>query len=279
MSESSIPFSTDRLELAEDGIWYAKGHEDFGFLKDDETDWTQIEDASFWYQHRARIFSQVIGQYPPKGKLFEIGAGNGAISIALQNHGYQVVAVEPTVDWARNAKRRGVLNVVCSRIENTGISAGDLSNVGLFDVLEHIPDDIDFLSKVRSLMPLSGRIYCAVPAYQFLWSNEDACAGHMRRYRLSELCQKLTAAGFEVEYKNYYFTALVIPIFLLRALPSWLGFRTQRNVARSQQEHCLPKAGLATKLINLLLERELETFHRKGKSRWGASCMVVARAA
>lgn len=278
MPDAISPFNTDQLELAEDGIWYSRGHQDFGFLSDDDTDWVQIEDASFWYKHRSRIFSEVIRQYPPTGALYEIGAGNGAMSITLQNEGYPIIAVEPTVEWARNAKRRGVQNVICSKIESAGITAGGLSNVGLFDVLEHIPNDAEFLTYVRSLMPLSGRIYCAVPAYNLLWSNEDDYAGHVRRYQLTDLCRKLTSAGFEVEYKNYYFSALIFPIFLLRALPSWLGLRRKRNSGTSQREHNLPDGSMASKLINGLLEKELRSVRQGAQSRWGASCIVVAKA-
>jgi len=268
---------SDLFELAEDGVWYAKGHEDFAFLEDDGTDWSNIEEKSFWYRHRARLFAEVIKQYQPTGSIYEIGAGNGAVSMALQNEGYDIVAIEPTVQWAVTAKHRGVKNVICSKIENAGFEDGQFSNVGIFDVLEHIPNDAEFLAYIRKLMPVGGRMYCAVPAYKVLWSNEDDYAGHYRRYSLKDLSRKLENAGFVLEYKTYFFRPLIVPIFLLRSIPSLWGLRGQRTSASSERDHC-PSEGIISKLLNKLLDDEFLGVVNGGGYKFGASCLVVARA-
>lgn len=268
---------SDLLQLAEDGVWYAKGHKDFAFIEDDVTDWRNLEEKSFWYRHRARLFAEIIKQYPPIGPIYEVGAGNGSVSITLQNEGHDIVAIEPTVWCAVTAKHRGVKNVICSNIENAGFKDGQFSNVGIFDVLEHIPNDAEFLAYIRKLMPVDGRMYCAVPAYKILWSNEDDYVGHYRRYGLKDLSRKLENAGFVLEYKTYFFRPLIVPIFLLRSIPSLWGLRGKRTSASSEREHC-PPGGIISKLLNKFLDDEFLCIVNGGSYKFGASCLVVARA-
>ena len=276
-TERNSALASGNLDFAHDGIWYARGHQDLRYLEQDDTDWLLIEEKSFWYQHRSKLFVEIAKQYPPSSEIFEVGAGHGVVSIALQNAGFRVIAVEPTINWARYARERGVKEVVCATLENSGFAAGTLPNVGMFDVLEHIPNDMEYLRYVRSLMKTGGRFYCAVPAHNFLWSSEDEHGGHCRRYALGDLCHKMGVAGFAIEYRTYYMWPLVLPILLLRSLPTALRLRSARTPGTSQREHCL-QPGMVSRVITRLLAEELKTIATGGRVRFGASCMVVAKA-
>jgi SAM-dependent methyltransferase len=122
---------------------------------------------------------------PPPGTIFDIGGGNGYVDRAMQDAGLDVVMVEPGAEGIQNALGRGVRNVVRGTLDDLHPAPGSLAAVSLFDVLEHIPDDIGFLRQIHSLMKPGGRIYITVPAYQWLWSHEDSNAGHARRYTRS----------------------------------------------------------------------------------------------
>lgn len=267
----------DNLVPAENGIWVSAGHQDLRFIESDDTDWARIEETSYWYAHRNRCFLALIGLFPPRGAIFEIGAGNGSVALALQGAGHSVVAIEPTVRLAVNARNRGLKNVVCSGLENAGFKRGTLSNVGMFDVIEHISADVDYLKKLRHLMPSNGRLYCAVPAWQFLWSREDEAADHVRRYSLSELQEKISNAGFALEHSTYYFAALFVPILLLRAVPSRLGLRRPRTAESSMSEHTL-RPGFVSRIIQVALDLEVNWIASARRCVIGASCAVVARA-
>jgi SAM-dependent methyltransferase len=265
------------LWLHEDGVWVSPEHQDLGFLETDTTDWREIEQRSFWYRHRNRCFVGFLGRFPPAGILLEIGAGNGSVALALQGAGHSVVALEPTVRLARYARARGLRNVVCSALEGAGFSEGAVPNVGMFDVLEHIQDDESYLAHVRRLMPSGGRLYCAVPAGGWLWSREDEIAEHLRRYSLRELRRKVEGAGFRVEFQTYFFVPLVLPIFLFRSVPSWLGIRSARTHDSSVKEHII-QPGLAASILEAWLGWESQRLSRGGAFCVGASCFIVARA-
>lgn len=263
------------LRLAPDGVWYADGHRDLGFLNEDETDWAQLEPRSFWYRHRNGVFTRIFRRFPPQGTLYEIGAGNGTVALCLQSMGIDVIALEPTLRFARAAKARGVETVACTSLEAAGFAAASLPNVGLFDVLEHIDAQGAFLRYVSGLMLPGGRLYCAVPAYPWLWSAEDAVAGHRRRYTTSSLRAVLEDSGFRVEYSTYFFAALTVPILVLRALPTWLGFRSRRTKEVSETEHDLGRGALSA-VVEAVLRPELRVLAAGRRVPFGSSCLAIA---
>src|SRR4029453_13054884 len=103
---------------------------------------------------------------------------------------------------------------------------GSLPAIGMFDVLEHIENDVAFLDSLHELLIPSGRIYVAVPAFGFLWSADDAAAGHFRRYTIGTLTKALASSGFIVDYSTYFFQWLWLPIFFFRTMPSVIGLRS-----------------------------------------------------
>lgn len=274
-----IDFSaiSDRLVLLDSGIWTTPDHKDLNFLSEDDTDWPHVEEGSFWYRHRNHCLTQILKRHPFHGTLFEIGAGNGSVSLAIQQQGLPVVAIEPTTRMAHQAKLRGVNHVINASLESGEFRKHSLANVALFDVLEHVADDELFLCQVRDLMPRGGVLYCAVPSYQFLWSCEDKAAGHFRRYRLKTLCRKLAQGGFVVNYATYLFSALVLPVFFVRALPSRLGVRSRRTPSSTEKEH-RERDDFIGVVLKKLLNREWKGLSHGKRYHFGTSCAVVGRA-
>ncbi|MBZ5581604.1 MAG: class I SAM-dependent methyltransferase [Acidobacteriia bacterium] len=162
---------------------------------------------------------ETIRRFPPSGAVFDIGGGNGYVALAIQESGFDVVVVEPGPDGARNARRRGIRSVICATVENAGFLDRSMAAAGLFDVLEHIEDDLGFLKSLARRLLAGGRLYLTVPAFSALWSQEDNDAGHYRRYTLRQLRNVLERAGLEAEYLTYFFACLPAPILLSRGAP------------------------------------------------------------
>jgi SAM-dependent methyltransferase len=277
LSEPHLLRRASQLELGTDGIWFARGDVDQAFAGADETDWAEVEERSFWYGHRNQVLLDVLRRFPYGGWLFEIGAGNGAVSRAIQEAGLAVVAVEPTVAWARRARVRGLRHVICAHFEKAGFASGTLDNVGLFDVLEHVQHDHGFLCDLRRLMPAGGRLYLAVPAFQALWSREDELSGHQRRYRIRALTALIEAAGFRAEYATYFFLPLVPAIWAARAVPHKLGIALRRTHASSAADHGINES-LRVKLVRAALRLERGILRRGVPMPLGSSLLMVARA-
>lgn len=173
-------------------------------------------------------------------------------------------------------KKRGLNNLICSTLESVSFKPNSIFSAGAFDVIEHIEDDKDFLSKLSKNIAKGGYIFITVPALKILWSDEDNFAGHFRRYNLKMLVKVLNESGFEIEYKTYLFSPLVLPIFILRSIPSWLKLRKGGQEENFQKEHNL-NVGIKDKVIAKILNWEIGRVERLKKIYIGSSCLIVAR--
>jgi SAM-dependent methyltransferase len=235
-----------------------------------------VEDSSFWFRHRNAVIVDIVRRFPPSGFIADVGAGNGYVSLGLQQAGFDTLVVEPGPAGIRNAHTRGLAPLVRSTLQDAGFLPGSLPAAGLFDVLEHIEDDMAALRLLHTLIAPLGRLYLSVPAFRLLWSSEDDLAGHHRRYTTGSLSRRLRETGFDPEYATYFFAPLPLPILLLRALPSRLGFRRGIEADRIAAE-LKPKENVAVRATAAVLAAERALIRRGWRLHLGSSCLVVAR--
>lgn len=270
----NAPGGALNLQWSEHGYWYAGHAAPVSYPKEGNAACFSIEENSFWFRHRNEVICTAVRRFPPAGPVFDIGGGNGYVSLGLVEAGFAAVVVEPGRTGAANACRRGLRNVVCSTIEDAAFPEQSIDAIGLFDVLEHIPDDQAFLGSLRRLLRPGAKLYLTVPAFQWLWSRDDVHAGHYRRYTTRSLEATFRAAGFESEYLTYFFWFLPAPIFALRTFPGWLGLRREPTEAAARREHSADgRGGL---LIRRALATELGRLRRGQAIPFGGSLLAVA---
>jgi hypothetical protein len=236
-----------------------------------------VEESSFWFAHRNRCILEAMKLFPPDGALFDVGGGNGCVARAIQESGFEVVLVEPGLEGVRNAVRRGIRQVVRSTLEDAGIFAETLPAVGLFDVIEHIRDDCGFLARTGRLMIPGGRLYITVPAYRWLWSDEDILAGHFRRYTLQSLSSVLEKAGCAIDFATYIFSFLPLPILFRRVAPYRMGLGSKEASERSVRSDHEIGHPMARRILQTLTRWELDRIVKQHPLAVGATCLVVAR--
>lgn len=264
------------LSQGPDGIWYGGRVETVSYPDGGNAACLAVEDGSFWFQHRNRCICAALKRFPPPGPIFDIGGGNGFVSLALAAAGHDVVLVEPGVNGARAGHQRGLPAVACASLHAAGFHPGSLPAVGLFDVVEHVDDDLSFMRQVAAAMAPSGRAYLTVPAYTWLWSGEDDAAGHKRRYTQGSLAQVVERAGFEIEYASYFFRWLPLPILLLRTVPGRLGLgRRAPSVARAREHAGGP--GVLRRVVDASLQGEVGAIESGRRLAFGGSVLLVAR--
>lgn len=241
----------------------ASGHQDL----------FEVEDSSFWFQHRNACLAAVVERHPPPGPIFDIGGGNGVVAAALISRGWPVVLVEPGEVGCRNARARGVRDVVQATFESAAFGDGVLPAVGLFDVIEHVADDTAFLRAVRSKLAPGGVIYATVPAFGWLWSDDDEKAGHFRRYTRSGVIELFRAAGFRTSFSSYLFSPLPFGILLMRSIPSRFGLLRDISADRTAREH--ESGGLLQRVASWVLQVEQRRVPQR-RIPFGSSIVVVA---
>jgi SAM-dependent methyltransferase len=276
-------FDLDRvsrsLERGPSEIWIARGGDApaLSYPEDGNDSCFEIEDRSFWFSHRNECVGATLARFPFEGPLLDVGGGNGAVSHALIARGLQAITLEPGTKGAFNARTRGVRDVVCSTLEAAAFEDASFGAAGLFDVIEHVEDDVALLREVRRVLRTDGVIAVTVPAFEWLWSSEDDVAGHYRRYTLGQLARVIERAGFEVAYATYFFAALVPPIFAFRRLRRLFGKREEAAVNRGAAQQHVPNAA-ARALLSAALTPERAWIARGRKIPFGTSCLAIARA-
>ncbi|MES2480142.1 MAG: class I SAM-dependent methyltransferase [Bacteroidota bacterium] len=267
---------TSTLENRE-GIFFAQNEKEVSYPKEGNNHCFQIEEDSFWFKHRNNCIIESVKRLSPNEVFFDIGGGNGYVAKGLEDCGIETVLIEPGIHGCLNARKRDLKNVICSTLEYASFHKGSLDSAGMFDVIEHIEDDVAFLSTMHSYLKSDGLAYITVPAFSFLWSNEDNDAGHYRRYTLGQLENKLISIGFTIEYSTYIFPVLPFPVFFFRTLPSKLGFNKQSaEIDKHKKEHS-SKSGIINKILNRVWAFELGRIKSGKQFPFGGSCFVVAR--
>lgn len=266
-------FSSTLIRNA-DGIYVASESHSVSYPVDGHMDCFQVEDRSFWFKHRNECIGAMISRHPFDGTLFDIGGGNGYVSQMLAQQGFDVALVEPGYVGALNAhKQRGLPQVIASTVEDANFHPQSIDAMGMFDVIEHIDGDRAFLEKMAPLIKMGGRLYLTVPCHGWLWSRADVDAGHYRRHTAQSL-RVLLEGLFEIDYLSYFFGPLVLPQFLLRALPFRLGLGRKAGLS-AEAEHGA-KNGQIVSLLNKLLAREAIKIRSGEQLRFGASCLLAA---
>ncbi|MEM7406429.1 MAG: class I SAM-dependent methyltransferase [Pseudomonadota bacterium] len=267
------------LELQDSGkgIYLAGTGESLNYPEDAADLTSQVEETSFWFAHRNRVLGDLVAQFPVDGPIWDVGGGNGFQALYFQSLGHPAVLVEPGIAGCMTGARRGLDAVICGTLEQLQLGNDQLAGICMLDVLEHLPDPAGLLTESFRVLRPGGQVFITVPAFEFLWSDEDDYAHHHRRYTSATLGDSLLQAGFEIQFLSYYFQSLVLPILLLRTAPfrlrAMLG--RKRELTMDQSEHA--PGGIAQKVVDTLLNGERRKLRDRRRLGFGSSVIAVCK--
>ena len=124
--------------------------------------------------------------------------------------------------------------------------------VALLDVVEHCDDDMQVLRECCRVCAPGGYVAVTVPAFQWLWTDNDTINGHKRRYSAPQLAAALAAAGFIPRRTSYAFF-LVFPLAAGLLLLRRLSGRRQKVATPCQDNTYQVEMEPTHPLLNRLL--------------------------
>ncbi len=195
---------------------------------------TAVEDRHFWFQSRNRLIASLLSQltsgWPDGYRVLEPGCGNGNVLRYLETacRGGTVVGMDLFEEGLQHARRRTTCPLVRADIRHPPFERC-FELIGVFDVLEHIPDDLRVLLDLHRMLTPGGVLLLTVPAHMSLWSYSDEAAHHCRRYSQRELQGKLAESGFEIEYLTESMCALFPLVWMGRHLAQRLNRAVHRK--------------------------------------------------
>lgn len=184
-----------------------------------------LEAGSFWFRGRSDLIEWALRRYFPGTRDFlEIGCGTGYVLDRLHRSfpDLSLTGTELFAEGLSYARERLGDSANLSTLDATQLRfREEFDAVGAFDVLEHIQDDDAVLANILAALRPGGGLLLTVPQHEWLWSETDVAAHHVRRYTQGGLRQRLLVAGFEI---------LRVTSFMTLLLPAmWLARRRRRD--------------------------------------------------
>ena len=184
--------------------------------------WFEIASVDhFWIRRRFEVLRRLADRLiADAGDLAEVGCGHGLLQRQIEEeYGREVTGFDLN-DYAlkQNVSRRS--KVCCYDVFRMAPELqARFDVILLFDVLEHISDEDNFLTALLFHLKPKGSLIINVPAGQWAFSSYDRAAGHVRRYSPGSLQDAATRSRLQMHRWTYWGLPLV-PTLVLRKL--WL---------------------------------------------------------
>jgi 2-polyprenyl-3-methyl-5-hydroxy-6-metoxy-1,4-benzoquinol methylase len=213
----------------------------------------------FWFQWRFEVLERLVRNnnidLSKQIRALDIGCGPGTLITQLEKN-YQL-----TVDGA---------DLNCSALERVSSLRGDTffydikernidmresyDVIFLFDVLEHIEDEKEFLEAAVDHLKPDGLLFINVPAINMLYSIYDKAVGHLRRYDLTML-EELTKGVSVRAINSEYWGWINIPLLLIRKI--LLSF--EHDSKKIVRKGIVPSNKFIDFILRLLMKVELKS--------------------
>ncbi len=210
------PQSAELSHSSKSSAW-SESSEHQGFKPEAFERLAKLEGNHFWFRARNKNILWAIQKYFPNFESFmEIGCGTGFVLSAIATKYPSAVCIgsELFVDGLKHAAKR-IPSATCVQMDARKIPyKEEFDLIGAFDVLEHIKEDETVLQNIYQALRPQGGLLLTVPQHQWLWSQADDIACHVRRYSSADLNLKLKKAGFEI-LRSTSFVSFLLPAMLL----------------------------------------------------------------
>ncbi len=175
------------------------------------------ESSSWWYLTRRKLLRDAAIQAvrgKQEARILDFGC-TAQVEFAESPY-MRVVNAHSSLPVLAFHQIEGRESLVCIRPDELAFASNSFDAVVTGDILQSLPDDLATLRELRRVLKDGGSLCLTVPAYPWLWGEEDEARGHQRRYTASELRRKLNNSGFEISRVSYLVAVGLLPAILER---------------------------------------------------------------
>ncbi len=174
------------------------------------------ENSSWWHTARRKLLREAVAQAvhgKRDARVLDLGC-----AAQLHPDSIRTVNAHSSLPALAFYQIEGSQNLVCTGPEDLGFVSNSFDAILAGDILQLVSDDRKTLRELRRVLKDGGLLCLTVPAYPFLWGDDDEARGHQRRYTAAELRRKLNNCGFEISRVSYLVATGFLPSVLDRML-------------------------------------------------------------
>jgi ubiquinone/menaquinone biosynthesis C-methylase UbiE len=234
-----------------------------------------LEKSYWWFIGVRLMANNLIALCNPGGrplKILDIGCGTGALMDELTSQDHEVFGLDIAEEALRFCQMRGHSKVYLADAAKLPFADRSFDLVTAIGVIEHLDHDEIFLKEVARVLKPEACFVMLTSSFPWLWSMHDVANEHRRRYYLSDIEKKLTAAHFQtvrLSHLNFFALPLLAGTLLLHRLI--YGLRPERS------HRILP---VPPKPVNAFLTQVLAleaTLMKRVRLPWGVSMIGAFR--
>lgn len=183
----------------------------------------------WWFRGRREFIERALraAALPKGARILDAGCGSGGNLELLARFG-EVYGFEYDPEARDVAKALGVGTIAAGALpEPVPFNDTSFHAIGLFDVLEHLPQPVESLRALADRLAPDGALILTVPALPWLWGPHDEVHNHYRRYTATSLRAHVAAAGLRIE-RMTYMNALLLPLAIAQRVKERLfGYQVE----------------------------------------------------
>lgn len=191
-----------------------------------------------WEYARCEVIFDILKNYLdkdcPNKVVIDIGCGDVFFlnQFCQRYTNYTPIAVDIAFDdkiMAELSNKYKSLNAIFYKDIEEVKTDNKASVVFLMDIMEHIENDVDFLSKLSQKPFIDNEtiFVITVPAFNFLYSSHDKWLGHFRRYSHRLLKNTISKSGMSYISGGYFFFSLLLPRIIQKLFDSF--YKNEEN--------------------------------------------------
>jgi SAM-dependent methyltransferase len=179
----------------------------------------ELEEAHWWFVGMRAIYAKQLASLhlPAGARILDVGCGTGGNLGMLSRFGTPT-AMDASSTAAAFVKQRGFARITVGSATELPFEDGSFDVVTAFGVIEHVAHDDRMLAEMLRAVRPGGHSLIVTSAHRWLWSVHDERVHHVRRYRRSELRERVARAGWRIEQLSYVNAALFPPVAAVRLL-------------------------------------------------------------
>ena len=216
-----------------------------------------------WELSRVECLIKEIKNYHNGKNILDIGCGDSYLDYRLMNEINDIDKFYGIDIYAKEEFNDGKYFVVNNY---NSLKNKFFDTILMFDVLEHVENDSDFLKNtVAPMLKDNGKIIMTVPAYQCLFSKHDEKLKHYRRYNIKMVKEACKKSDFNIINSHYFYASL----FPLRLVSKLLNKDNKINEWKKDNNHIL------TIFMKSILNLDYTLCKKMNKLSFGLSLFIV----